>query len=254
MEEQELYSFESLKEFLHLNGIQVKEPYMPIDSNDVDWYDGGKHIEFEKDGIYLTKRNGGKQKVFLYRKDFFREKPTFHVFCCSKVRKELIGKVFRCGNTESVPVVEDKRTNKTLGGLPICGYCAEKAGLDKSYNSTSYIKLLRRGQSIVDVHTNENLSVYSENWQDVKEKYMEAKNYRCEKCGVHIADIYDRDAYLVVVHRNRVYNDDAPENLQCLCLDCLAKQDHRSVWVNGANKLILAEFRKRYKGVSHPRK
>lgn len=141
-----------------------------------------------------------------------------------------------------------------MNDLPICGYCAEKAGLDKSYNSTSYIKLLRRGQSIVDVHTNENLSVYSENWQDVKEEYLKAKNYRCEKCGVQIVDIYYRNSYLVVVHKNRVYNDDAPENLQCLCLDCLAKQDNRSVWVNGANKLTLDEFRKRYKNISHSHK
>lgn len=29
--EKELYSFEKLKQFLNLNGIQVKEPYMPID-------------------------------------------------------------------------------------------------------------------------------------------------------------------------------------------------------------------------------
>lgn len=248
MEEPELYCFESLKEFLHLNGIQVKEPYMPVDPNDVEWYESGKHIEFEKDGIYLVKRNGGKQKVFLYRKDYFREKPTFHVFCCPKVRKDFIGKVFRCGNTGSVPVVEDKRINRTLSNLPICGYCAEKAGLDKSYNSTSYIKLLRRGQSIVDVHTNENLSVYSENWLDIKQKYLQMKDYRCEKCGIRITDTYEKEAYLVVVHKNRVYNDDAPENLQCFCLDCLAKQDHRSVWVNGANKDTLTEFRKRYKG------
>ena len=80
MEELELYCFESLKEFLHLNGIQVKEPYMPVDPNDVEWYESGKHIEFEKDGIYLVKRNGGKQKVFLYRKDYFVRNRHFMSF------------------------------------------------------------------------------------------------------------------------------------------------------------------------------
>lgn len=89
MERQELYCFESLKEFLHLNGIQVKEPYMPIDPNDVEWYDGGKHIEFEKDGIYLTKRNGGKQKVFLYRKDFFTRNRHFTFFAVQRFVRNL---------------------------------------------------------------------------------------------------------------------------------------------------------------------
>ena len=71
---EEMYCFEELKKFLNLNGIQVNEPYMPVDPNDVDWYDKGKNIEFDKDGIYLIKRNGGKQKVFLYRKNIHNQK------------------------------------------------------------------------------------------------------------------------------------------------------------------------------------
>lgn len=85
---EEMYCFEELKKFLNLNGIQVNEPYMPVDPNDVDWYDKGKNIEFDKDGIYLIKRNGGKQKVFLYRKNIHNQKSPFHVFCCNKVNRE----------------------------------------------------------------------------------------------------------------------------------------------------------------------
>lgn len=246
--ENELYSFEKLKDFLNVNGMQVQEPYMPVEPMDEEWYAGGKHIEFEKDGIYLTKRNGGKQKVFLYRKTYFGEKPQFHVFCCDKVKKPLIGNVFRCANTGSVPVVNvDTKLSNHMDALPICGYCAEKAGLDKSYNSTSYINLLRKGQSIVDIHTNENLSVYTDDWQTTKLKYLEKVNYSCERCKLHVSDKYDQEAYLYVYHKNHVYNDDTDKNLQCLCLDCLSKLDHRSVWVNGANKLTLSAFRQKYK-------
>lgn len=245
--EKGLYSFDKLKQFLNLNGIQVKEPYMPIDSMDVEWYEGGKHIEFEKDGIYLTKRNGGKQKVFLYRKDVSNQKPPFHIFCCEKVQKQLIGKVFRCGNTGTVPVIKDKMCAVNIGDLPICGYCAERAGLDKSYNSTSYINLLFKGQSIIDVHTNENLSIYSDDWQSKKVKYLKKMNYTCERCHLHILDRYEQEAFLMVYHKNHVYNDDVEGNLQCLCLDCLAKVDAKSVWVNGANKMTLGELRRKYK-------
>lgn len=247
--ENDLYSFEKLKDFLNVNGMQVKEPYMPVDPMDEEWYAGGKHIEFEKDGIYLTKRNGGKQKVFLYRKTYSGAKPPFHVFCCNSVKEKWrIGKVLRCANTGSVPVVnvDTKQTNH-MDALPICGYCAEKAGLDKSYNSTSYINLLRKGQSIVDVHTNENLSVYTDDWQTTKLKYLKKVNYTCERCRLHISDRYDQETYLHVYHKNHVYNDDSDKNLQCLCLDCLSKLDYRSVWVNGANKLTLSAFRQKYK-------
>lgn len=244
--EDQLYTFENLKTFLNLNGFSVKEPYMPVDPTDVEWYEGGKHIEYEKDGIYLVKRNGGRQKVFLYRKDFYRTKPTFHVFCCPKVQKDFIGRVFRCGNTGTVPVVRDKKKQENMSDLPICGYCAEMAELQNNYNSTSYINLLRRGQSIVDVHTNENLSVYSEQWRETRHSYIKSVNAKCERCGVKIEDPLEQEKFLMVVHRNHIYNDDTPKNLECLCLDCLSKTDHRSVWVNGGNRLTLEEYRQKY--------
>ena len=244
---EEMYCFEELKKFLNLNGIQVNEPYMPVDPNDVDWYDKGKNIEFDKDGIYLIKRNGGKQKVFLYRKNIHNQKSPFHVFCCNKVNKDLIGKVFLCANTGEVPVIVDNKQEKIVDELPICGYCAEKAGLDLSYNSKSYIQLLRKGQSIIDVHKNENLSVYSDDWQEVKEEFLLSKDYKCDRCGIRISDKYDRDAYLFVYHKNHKSNDNREGNLQCLCIECLSKVDARSVWINGANKMSLIEFRKKFK-------
>ena len=139
------------------------------------------------------------------------------------------------------------KQEKIVDELPICGYCAEKAGLDLSYNSKSYIQLLRKGQSIIDVHKNENLSVYSDDWQEVKEEFLLSKDYKCDRCGIRISDKYDRDAYLFVYHKNHKYNDNREGNLQRLCIDCLSKVDARSVWINGANKMSLIEFRKKFK-------
>lgn len=244
---EELYCFEGLKKFLNVNGFSVKEPYMPVNPDDVEWYDGGNHLDFTKDGIFLIKRNGAKQKVFLYRKQFHNEKPTFHVFACQNVKKEYIGKIFLCGNTGAVPVIKDGKVNYSLADLPICGYCAEMAHLDKSYNSSSYIQLLRTGKSIRSVDTNENLSAYSDGWYLRKKRYLEQKRFTCERCGIKIRDQFEQDKYLVVYHRNHIYTDDSDNNLQCLCLDCLSKIDRKSVWINGANKINYYEFTKKYK-------
>lgn len=243
----ELYCFDSLKEFLHVKGIAVKEPYMPIDTDDVEWYKGGKHLEFEKDGIYLVKRNGGKQKVFLYQKAFYREKPHFHVFDCPKIHNEYIGKIFFCANVGTVPVIRDKIHQEMASDLPICGYCAEKAELSSKYNTTSYIQLIRHGRSIHDVHVNENLFEYSDDWQDVKEDYFRKCNNTCEFCKTKIDDFYEREKYLVIHHKNHLYDDNSPKNLCCLCLDCLSRVDRKSVWINGANKENLREFAQKYR-------
>ena len=79
-ESEELYAFSGLRKYLNAKGIHVREPYAPIDPNNVEYYMGGKHLSFGKDGIYLELPDGSKQKVFLYRNVYFREKPTFHIF------------------------------------------------------------------------------------------------------------------------------------------------------------------------------
>lgn len=56
----ELYAFGNLRHYLNSKGIHVREPYAPIDPNNKEYYKGGKHLTFGKDGIYLELPDGSK--------------------------------------------------------------------------------------------------------------------------------------------------------------------------------------------------
>lgn len=245
----ELYAFGDLRHYLNSKGIHVREPYAPIDPNDKEYYKGGKHLTFGKDGIYLELPDGSKQKVFLYRPSYFKELPPFHIFACPSVKDNirLIGSAFMCGNTDQLPGINLRNKNNVLlSQLPICGYCAEKPRLSKKYNTNSYVKLIKTGRSINDVEIDDTLATHTKDWMRVRENYLKKIRYKCERCGRIISDEYDQAQYLVVMHLDHNPENNDFRNLKCYCLDCLSIVRQRSVWVNGANKQMLTKYRKKY--------
>lgn len=248
-EDNKLYAFDGLRKFLNSKGLHVREPYSPIDPSNTDYYKGGKHLSFNKDGIYLERPNGNKQKVFIYRKVYYQTKPTFHIFACPSIKGNisLIGNAFLCGNTDSLPAVNTKTGQQlTISELPICGYCAEKARLSKLYNTRSYVKLIKTGRSINDVDLDDTLATYTQDWMSIREAYLKHIHYKCERCGRTITDEYDQSQYLIVKHLDYNPENNSFNNLKCYCLDCLSQIQKRSVWVRGGNKEMLVKYRSKY--------
>lgn len=77
---------------------------------------------------------------------------------------------------------------------------------------------------------NEYTGHYGTDWEDVRERVLEAANYRCEKCGMTNDEHSQRDDLfgggLHIHHKTPAKEFDTygeandPSNLQALCADC----------------------------------
>lgn len=87
-----------------------------------------------------------------------------------------------------------------------------------------------------------NLFGYSNNWQEITLEYRKSKNFTCECCGVNLTS---EGALLHTHHINRNKQDNAPENLQALCIDCHRKQDnHDHLKITHAQMTRINELRR----------
>lgn len=133
--------------------------------------------------------------------------------------------------------------------LPICKNCLNKISDYGKITSSEFVEILRQAkgcgepQQIVQV----DIFGYTRDWEDISRALREKHNYTCEKCGLHIDDLFDRQ-YMHVHHidKNKLNNNES--NFMCLCYRCHSQVDeyHKKNLTTGANKYIWEAFEKAY--------
>jgi len=262
MEEEPIFDFTPLKEFLQQRGYKigkrsVYEPFTPEEVKSSDITSGA--MSFRDDGIFVKGVDGIERQVFLYKKDYHLEKygkPRFHICKCSTIQEFIESGSFRQhyvrANSEPVPVYDrDSFQTVQVSALPLCNYCRNIISEYGAINSTTFVELLREaGGSSQD--TDEDIETdlfgYTKDWDDISRKYREKNHYTCEECGLSIDDAYDRQ-YIHVHHINGVKTNNRESNLRCLCYYCHAHVDetHFKNLTTGANKYIYEDFIKKYR-------
>ena len=263
MEEEPIFDFSPLKAFLKKKGYtigtrSVYEPFKPEDVNAADITNGT--MSFTSEGIFVMGEDSIERQVFLYKKDYRLEqygKPRFHI-CKCKVIDEFISigrfkQHYVRANSEPVPVIDldNGRRLVEINALPLCGYCREIIRGYKAINTTEFVELLRSANGDQqEEHEGVELDLfgYTKDWDAISKKYREKHQYTCEKCGLRIDDVYDRQ-YMHVHHMNGDKLNNRESNLQCLCLYCHAHVDahHKERLTSGANKYIYEDFLNKYR-------
>lgn len=88
---------------------------------------------------------------------------------------------------------------------------------------------------------------YTRDWEEISRNYREAHNYTCERCGLHIDDIFDRQ-YIHCHHKDENKLNNRESNLECLCIRCHSEVNeyHKHNFTTGANRIILESFEEKY--------
>lgn len=279
MEEIEaIVKFDKLRNYLESIGIHVAEAsadgYHAVKPGEVTLQaikDGT--YTFDEDGIYLNGSNGVRQKVYLYKRDYYitgyeNSKPRMHITKCNTLEDFINNKKFdhyRHANTEEVPVIDlgDGCREVIVKQLPLCGFCRSK--LLEEYrksqkdffqkessikDSVEFVRLLKETLGIVDGQSQDvdaDIFGYVKDWEQISRRYREYHNYTCERCGLQITNPWDRQ-FMQVHNRNGIKTDNNGKNLECLCIRCHANVDdvHRKNFSKGDNLFRLNDFNEKY--------
>lgn len=74
------------------------------------------------------------------------------------------------------------------------------------------------------------------NWQSIKEKLFQEREYKCEKCGIR--DWNNQPLVLQVHHIDGNHNNNIRKNLQILCPNCHSQTEN---WVNRKQKVGISD-------------
>lgn len=261
MDENPIYDFHALREFLVNNGYIVENAsgYIEIKPEEVtiDAISRGQ-IEFEDKGIFVLNANDEKIQVFLYKRDYkLKEfgKPRFHICKCKTIDEFITRGLFKQhyvrANTDPVPVINMDNDNieEMVDNLPLCKNCLEKITEYGKINSSEFVEILK--QANAEVIDNNSIEVdifgYTKDWERISREYRERHNYTCEECGLKIDNVYDRQ-YMHVHHVDSNKMNNKVANLKCLCLRCHANKDdfHFKRLTTGANRIIWEAFNAAY--------
>lgn len=206
-------------------------------------------VKFEIDNsgdFYLAFKNGKKQKVFLYKKEYHisgyeNSKPRYHVKKC-RTFQDYSPSLYRVANTGSVIVWDmDTGENVEVSELPLCKNCLE---LLKAENSNCTPP--QTSKEFEDENTD--LKGYLWKWSKISKEYREKQNYTCEICGFH-ADSNVAKQFIQVHHKDGDKKNNEESNLQCLCIECHSNVNsrHQENFSKGINKAKLDSFIKKYR-------
>lgn len=260
--EKPICTFPKLKGTLEELGYQMKKaeayrPIKPVDISIKDITDGT--IEIADEGIFFRTPDGQKHKGFMYKREYHLArygKPRFHIRNCRtiqefKARGSFIVE-YRWSNNDKVQVcdMDDNFIDKTVNILPLCKYCAEILRNEQSdiyKDNEDFVKELKKAnpqEAVTDV----DILGYTKDWQNVSKCYREKHRYTCERCGIHIVNIFDY-GYIHCHHRNGNKTDNCEGNLECLCIECHSKVDkiHDERFSKGANSILLQNFLNKYR-------
>ncbi len=240
MDEKPIYTFEGLKNLLTKMGRRVEKAagYREVENVGVDINDLRSKVEFTDKGIFLKDEEGNApQQIFLYKRKYHLQEfglPRFHIRKCQTIQAFMdsgsFEKEYGRANTSSVKVedLDDGRRVKKVENLPLCKLCAHIAmEQNQEMNTSEFVEILKQSNNVEDDKP-QNVEVdifgYTKDWEKISAAYRAMKNYTCERCGLHIDNVFDRQ-YMHVHHRdgNKLHNKTS--NLECLCIRCHAHVD-----------------------------
>ena len=259
MEEEPIYNFASLREYLVRLGYIVEQAqgYREIRPEEVtiDSINKG-NLEVTEEGIYVIGPGDLKQQVFLYKRDYHLErygKPRFHICKCSTINEFISSGGFRDhyvrANTDPVPVrnMDCGYIEEEVDELPICKYCVAQIREYGDMTSSDFVELLRQARGAEEQPEVQEVDIfgYTRDWDNISRAYRESHNYTCEQCGLHIDDMYYRQ-YMHCHHIDGNKLNNRESNLKCLCLRCHSRVDenHRHNLTTGANRFSYEDFEK----------
>lgn len=258
--EQPIHAFGRLKAKLEEMGIDVgeAEAYHSIKVENVLPKDIGKRIFFEDGGIFYKDDKGVKRRGFMFKSKFYFEwegdpcYPKYHVCQCETLQSW--GKdAYSFANDEPVRMYD--RSNKRyrdVTGLELCYNCSrmlQGAERYRAQSSSSFVDYLKEEGEVEEPQEQElDFFGYVKDWEQISLAFREKKDFTCEKCGIRIDDLFDRQ-YIHTHHIDGNKSNNKPSNLQCLCIQCHSEIDdaHRRNFSRGANKVSLDDFIKKYR-------
>lgn len=261
MEEEPIYDFSSLRNYLvHLGYIvEQAQGYREIRPEEVtiDSINRGE-LEITPEGIYVIGPGNLRQQVFLYKRDYHLErygKPRFHICKCTIINEFIESGGFRDhyvrANSDPVPVknMDNRYREEEVDELPLCRYCLNQIRKYDNITSSEFVELLRQARADEEEPEVQEVDIfgYTRDWDYISKSYREAHNYTCEKCGLKIDDLFDRQ-YIHCHHKDANKLNNKEGNLQCLCLRCHSEVDefHRQNLTTGANRIIYEDFIRKY--------
>jgi len=251
--------FPQLKSLLTGMGIEVgkAESWRTIGTINVLPEDIGRRILFENGGIYYLDDNGIRRRGFMYKKSFYFQwrgqanTPKFHACQCEAI--DIYGQdEYRFANDEPIKVFS-KNDNREVEveGMQLCGYCRKMLLHDERFISTStdFVKILKEAGEVQPSDVELDFYGYVKNWEAISLAYRTKRDFTCERCRLHIDDLFDRQ-FMHTHHRNGDKTDNREANLECLCIKCHSEVDARHVrnFSHRAKQVLIAEFRRKYGG------
>lgn len=261
MDEEPIYDFHKLRQCLVDLGYIVEQAqgYREIRPEEVTISSIHKgELQVLDNGIFVIGPGDEKQQVFLYKRDYHLEKygkPRFHICKCEKIEEFISSGGFRehyvRANSDPVPVIDldNGRWEEDIDGLPLCQYCLNKVREYGRISSTEFVELLKQAKGPEENPEVQEVDIfgYTRDWEDISRRYREEHDYTCERCGLKITDIYDRQ-YIHCHHKDMNKLNNKKSNLECLCMRCHSRVDsfHLKNLTSGANRIIIAEFNRKY--------
>ncbi|WP_246791952.1 HNH endonuclease [Burkholderia perseverans] len=85
-------------------------------------------------------------------------------------------------------------------------------------------------------------NVYPPDWQEISKRVRHERGYRCQKCSTVLANADSH--FLHVHHRNGLKYDNAPRNLEALCIGCHSdKPKHEHLKLTDDYRAFQARYR-----------
>ena len=265
MNEEPIYDFNALREFLVHRGYIVEQAqgYRPFTPEVIDPMEEIRRgtMEFRDNGIFVIHpETEEEQQIFLYKYDYRLAeygKPRFHICKCKTIKDFIDKGLFRGhyvrANTDPVPVqnIDNDNREEMVSELPLCKNCLQKIREYGNINTSQFVEILREVNGVEDIEQQEEVEVdirgYTREWEQISRAYREAHEYTCEKCGLRIDDTYDRQ-FIHCHHKDSNKLNNNENNLECLCLRCHSEVDdyHRLNLTTGANGIIFDDFNSKY--------
>lgn len=266
MDEEPIFDFLPLRDFLTRKGYIVAKAqgYKPFKPEVVDPMEEIRRgtMEFRDDGIFvINPENGEEQQIFLYKYDYHLTlygKPRFHICRCDTINQMIRANHFNGhyvrANTDPVPVqnMDNGYEEVMVSNLQLCKYCIDKINQYGNINSEEFVQILSEINNTNDVDENIEIEVdifgYTRDWEQISKNFREEHLFTCNRCGLRIDDLFDRQ-YIHCHHKDGNKLNNNSSNLECLCIECHSQVDdrHRKNFSLGANGIMLADFRKKYR-------
>ena len=265
MDEEPIYDFQSLKDYLVQLGFIVEQAqgYRPFTPEVIDPMVEIRRgtMEFRDNGIFVINPDSGEeQQIFLYKYDYRLAefgKPRFHICKCSTIQQFIDVGMFRGhyvrANTDPVPVknIDNNNREEMVSDLPLCRNCLSKIRDYGNITTAQFVEILREVNGVEDIEQQEEVEIdifgYTRDWDQISRAYREAHNYTCERCGLKIENAYDRQ-FIHCHHKDKNKLNNRESNLECLCMRCHSEVDdaHRHNLTTGANRILFEDFESKY--------